>query len=117
MKNLLIVDDQPGIRLLLFEVFQREGYTAHLAANGVAALELIEKTKPDCVLLDMEMDGMSGTEVLKKMKEKWPEIPVIMMTANELDPTDEIMKDIDHYFMKPFDIYKVCEAVNELFIK
>lgn len=117
MKNLLIVDDQPGIRLLLCEVFQREGYTTHLAANGHAALQLVEEVKPDCVLLDMEMHGMNGTEVLKQLKAKWPEIPVIMMTANDVELTDAIMKDVVHYFTKPFDIYLVCEAVNELFIK
>lgn len=117
MKNLLIVDDQPGIRLLLCEVFKQEGYTTHLAANGVAALQLVEKVKPDCVLLDMEMDGMNGADVLRKLKVNWPEIPVIMMTANEMELAGDILKDVVHYFTKPFDIYKMCEAVNGLFIK
>lgn len=117
MKNLLIVDDQPGIRLLLCEVFRNEGYTTHLAANGIAALQLVEEVKPDVILLDIEMRGMSGTEVLKKLKATWPEIPVIMMTANEVELSDQILKDVVHYFTKPFDIYIVCEAVNELFIK
>ena len=55
MKQLLIVDDQQGIRLLLNEVFKREGYTTYLAANGIVALELAEKIKLDGVLLDMKI--------------------------------------------------------------
>mgnify|MGYP003563437882 FL=1 len=62
MKQLLIVDDQQGIRLLLNEVFKREGYTTYLAANGIEALELAEKIKLDNVLLDMKIPRMNGIE-------------------------------------------------------
>lgn len=55
MENkLLIVDDQYGIRILLNEVFQREGYTTFQAANGLQALEIVQKHQPNLVLLDMK---------------------------------------------------------------
>lgn len=116
MKQLLIVDDQQGIRLLLNEVFKREGYATFLAANGIEALEIAERIKPDVVLLDMKIPGMDGIEILKRIKLKTPNMPVVMMTAyGELDLIQEAMKlGAAHYFTKPFDIYEVRDAVKGL---
>ncbi len=116
VKKLLIVDDQQGIRLLLNEVFKREGYETFLAANGIEALDIAERIKPDGVLLDMKIPGMDGIEILKRLKSKMPEVPVVMMTAyGELDLIQEAMKlGAAHYFTKPFDIYEVRDAVNAM---
>lgn len=117
MKSLLIVDDQTGIRLLLDEVFRREGFVTRLAANGVEALQAVEDEVPGCILLDMKMPGIDGVEVLKRLKKGWPEIPVIMMTAyGELELTDDALQiGALKYFTKPFDIYEVRDAVIALF--
>ena len=116
MRKLLIADDQLGIRLLLSEVFQREGYEIYLAANGVEALQVVKDEQPHCLLLDMEMPRMNGAEVLKELQKSWPDIPVIMMTAHDrVELTDKMLKGIVHLFTKPFDIYEVREAVNRLF--
>lgn len=117
MKSLLIVDDQTGIRLLLDEVFRREGFVTRLAANGAEALQAVEDEVPGCILLDMKMPGIDGVEVLKRIKKRWPEIPVIMMTAyGELEMTDDALQiGALKYFTKPFDIYEVRDAVNVLF--
>ena len=117
MKSLLIVDDQKGIRLLLDEVFRREGFKTTLAANGLEALQAVEQEVPGCVLLDMKMPGIDGLEVLKRLKIGWPEIPVIMMTAyGEIELTEDALKTgAVKYFTKPFDIYEVRDAVNAMF--
>ena len=81
VKEILIVDDQPGIRLLLNEVFKKEGYVTHLAPNGVEALKIFDQQHIDCVLLDMKIPGMNGIEILQKLKEKNKDLPVMMMTA------------------------------------
>lgn len=116
MENkLLIVDDQYGIRILLNEVFQREGYTTFQAANGVQALEVVQKHKPDLVLLDMKIPGMDGIEILKRIKEINQQIKVIIMTAyGELDMIQET-KDLGAimHFAKPFDIDELREAVKK----
>ncbi|WP_342513255.1 response regulator [Sporosarcina sp. FSL K6-1522] len=119
MKKLLIVDDQTGIRLLLDEVFRREGFVTQLAANGMEALQAVKETVPGCVLLDMKMPGIDGIEVLKQLKKGWPEVPVIMMTAyGEIELTDDALKiGAEQYFTKPFDIYEVRDAVNAMFEK
>lgn len=116
MKTVLIVDDQPGIRLLLEELFIHEQYNTQSAANGGQALRKVEENPPDCILLDMQMPGLDGIEVLKRIKVHWPEIPVIMMTANEeLEKVEQAM-DLGSvkYFTKPFDIFAVRDAVNNL---
>jgi two-component system, response regulator, stage 0 sporulation protein F len=112
--KILIVDDQYGIRILLNEVFQREGYTTYQAANGMQALEIVRKHRPDLVLLDMKIPGMDGIEILKRLKEIDPDIKVIIMTAyGELDMIQET-KELGAimHFAKPFDIDDLRAAVK-----
>lgn len=116
MKRLLIVDDQQGIRLLLNEVMKKEGYETYLAASGLEALKIAEEQEIDCVLLDMKIPGMSGVEILKHLKEKWPTIPVFMMTAyGELDIVQEALGlGAIRYFTKPFDIFELRDEVKKI---
>ncbi|MDF2938346.1 MAG: CheY-like receiver protein, partial [Paenibacillaceae bacterium] len=80
-KKILIVDDQNGIRILLMEVFNVEGYQTFQASNGKLALEIVRKESPDLVLLDMKIPGMDGLDILKHIKQIDSSIKVIMMTA------------------------------------
>ncbi|MBI0578140.1 response regulator [Neobacillus cucumis] len=114
-EKILIVDDQFGIRILLNEVFQKEGYQTYQAANGIQALDIVKKHDPDLVLLDMKIPGMDGIEILKRMKVIDPEIRVIIMTAyGELDMIQEA-KDLGAitHFAKPFDIDDIRAAVKK----
>lgn len=114
-EKILIVDDQFGIRILLNEVFQKEGYQTFQAANGIQALDILKKHDPDLVLLDMKIPGMDGIEILKRMKVIDPDIRVIIMTAyGELDMIQEAknLGAITH-FAKPFDIDDIRAAVKK----
>jgi two-component system response regulator (stage 0 sporulation protein F) len=114
-QKLLIVDDQYGIRILLNEVFQKEGYQTFQAANGYQALDIVEKHSPDLVLLDMKIPGMDGIEILKRLKAINSDIQVIIMTAyGELDMIQE-SKDLGAitHFAKPFDIDEIRDAVRK----
>jgi two-component system response regulator (stage 0 sporulation protein F) len=116
-RKLLIVDDQNGIRILLTEVFNSEGYETFQASNGRLALDIVRDEKPDLVLLDMKIPGMDGLEILKQIRKIDKEIKVIMMTAyGELDMIKEAMElgALSH-FTKPFDIDELRHAVNGLF--
>jgi two-component system, response regulator, stage 0 sporulation protein F len=113
--KILIVDDQYGIRILLCEVFQKEGYTTYQAANGKQALAIAGKDKPDLVILDMKLPGMGGDEILRRLKSIDPNIRVIMMTAyGELDLIQEAMElgALTH-FTKPFDIDELKDKVSD----
>lgn len=116
MKGILIVDDQQGIRLLLNEVFKKEGYITYLAANGLDALNIAENEKIDCVLLDMKIPGMDGIEILKRLKESYTDLPVVMMTAyGESDIMEEALKlGAVRYFTKPFKIFEVRDEVKQI---
>nr|WP_209853242.1 response regulator [Paenibacillus sediminis] len=113
-KKVLIVDDQNGIRILLMEVFNSEGYNTFQAANGKIALEIVKNESPDLVLLDMKIPGMDGLEILKHIKAMNPNIKVIMMTAyGELDMIKEATElGALMHFTKPFDIDEMRVAVN-----
>jgi len=114
-KKVLIVDDQFGIRTLLNEVLQKEGYEIFQAANGLQALHIIKKHSPDLVLLDMKIPGMDGLEILEKLKEIDSEVRVLIMTAyGELDMIEKTKKlGALAHFSKPFDIDEVRSAVKK----
>ena len=113
-EKILIVDDQYGIRVLLNEVFNKEGYKTFQAANGIQALDIVKNQRPDLVLLDMKIPGMDGIEILKRMKIIDEGIRVIIMTAyGELDMIQE-SKELGAltHFAKPFDIDGIRDAVK-----
>src|SRR5882762_7804465 len=84
--TLLIVDDEDGPRQSLQVVFKGE-YELLLAADGPTAIELAQKNRVDVAILDIRMKGMSGIEVLERLKYVDPKIEVIMMTAFETTET------------------------------
>ena len=113
--NIMIVDDQYGIRILLNEVLQKEGYETFQAANGAQALEIAKNNKLDLVLLDMKIPGMDGIEILKRLKEYDSSIAVIIMTAyGELDMIQKAndLGALSH-FAKPFDIVDIRNTVKK----
>lgn len=113
-KKILIVDDQFGIRVLLQEVLQREGYEVFQANNGPTALEVVEQENPDLILLDMKIPGMDGLEILRVIRKREIDTKVIMMTAyGELNLIREAMEmGALAHFTKPFDIDELRQAVN-----
>lgn len=116
VKKILIIDDQLGIRLLLTELFKKEGYETAQAANGAEALEYLQKERPDLVLLDMKIPGMDGLEILRRIREIDTSLKVIMMTAyGELDMIQEAkgLGALKH-FTKPFDINEIRAEVRDI---
>ncbi|AKO94800.1 response regulator [Priestia filamentosa] len=114
-ERILIVDDQYGIRILLTEVLQKEGYKTLQASNGFEAIDIAKERTPDLVLLDMKIPGMDGIEILKRLKELDATVKVIIMTAyGELDMIQEA-KDLGAltHFAKPFDIDEIRQAVKK----
>ena len=114
--SILIVDDQLGVRRLLFETFTDDGYTVQMAASGYEALDKLKDFQPGLVLLDMKMPKMNGLETLRKIRKMDPNQPVIMMTAyEELEIVAEAMKlGVKEYITKPFDIYDLKLRVKQI---
>ena len=78
--HILITDDEKSIRNILRDILEFEKYSVLEAENGEEALSLIGKEEIDLVILDIKMKGMDGIEVLEKIKEAIPELPVIMIS-------------------------------------
>lgn len=103
--RILIVDDELIMRESLAAWLERDGYDVEKAASGEDALEMLKKTRFDILLLDIKMEGMSGLEVLKKIKERDSDVAVVMITAyGSISTSIEAMKSgAADYLLKPFD--------------
>lgn len=110
--TLLVVDDEEGPRQSLRVVFKDE-YNVLLASDGRAAIELARKSPVDVAVLDIRMGGMSGIELLGKLKEVDPCIEVVMMTAFETADTirQALRLSACDYLNKPFDLNSMRDAV------
>lgn len=108
MFAILVVDDEPANRDLLSRRLERKGYFVKTASSGAEALETIGTMRPDVVMLDINMPGMSGVEVLAEVRKKWTfaEQPVIMCSAQ----TDSALiatcltNGANDYVTKPLDM-------------
>src|SRR5450755_3940892 len=112
--TLLIVDDEDGPRQSLRVIFKDE-YDLLMAEDGPTAIDLAQKHDIDVAVLDIRMAGMSGIEVLERLRFVQPEIEAIMITAFET--TDTIRQALRlracDYINKPFDIATIRAAVNQ----
>jgi len=111
--QILIVDDEPGIRRILEAVFAKDGYKVYSAENGRKALEILENTPISIVITDLIMPDMNGIELLKAARQKRPEIIVVVMTAYGAIKTavDAIRYGAADYITKPFDVNEMRTVV------
>jgi len=100
--SILIIDDEESIRVSL-EGILKNLYYAKTAENGSIALEMLQNYHYDLILTDIMMDDMTGIELLKKIKEKFPEIPVVLMTGySSIDTAIEAIRlGASDYLIKP----------------
>ena len=113
-----MVDDDGGIRQTLAEILEAEGCRVETAADGALALAKIETDGFDVVLTDVVMPNMDGYELFTTVRKRWPELPILMMTAFHYDK-DHIIKrsrleGLDGViFKKPVDSERLCAALVE----
>jgi CheY-like chemotaxis protein len=86
-QRILVVDDEPEILGLFKDLFTQRGYEVECASNGLEALESVDNSRIDAILLDVRMPSMDGIETLASVKQKRPEITVVMLTAYGGDET------------------------------
>jgi two-component system, NtrC family, response regulator AtoC len=101
--NILVVDDEPAMRLLLTSVLTDEGYAVAAAAGGAEALQLVQRHHYQVVITDLRMPGLSGLEVLEAVRRDDPDTAVILLTAfGSIESAVEAMrKGAAHYLLKP----------------
>ncbi|CUH95039.1 hypothetical protein P22_1108 [Propionispora sp. 2/2-37] len=115
-KSILIVDDEQRMRKLVSDFLSREGYTILEAADGKAALQVLEQETVDLVILDVMMPEHDGWTVCREIR-KDNNIPVIMLTARseEVDQLFAFEIGADEYITKPFSPKILTARVNSIF--
>ncbi len=114
MKKILLVDDEESIQFLYREEFSDLGYEVLSALNGDDALKLFAEHQPDLVILDIQMPGINGIEVLRQMKMQSAEVPVILCSAYHDYKQDLSSWASDEYVVKSGDTTELKEAVDRL---
>jgi class 3 adenylate cyclase/CheY-like chemotaxis protein len=115
--RILVVDDMPANVRLLEAVLEPAGYAVHSASSGPEALELVAAELPDLVLLDVQMAGMNGYEVCRRIRENEATelIPVVMVTSHDSEARiDGIRAGADDFVTKPFDKQELLLRVRSL---
>lgn len=112
--RVLIVDDELNIRRILQASFDKNGWMALTAESGDEALRLLARERIDCVLTDVTMPGMSGYELQKEVAERYPDIPVVIMTAYGTIPqaVEAIRSGAFEFVTKPFDLDSVKKTIQ-----
>jgi two-component system response regulator (stage 0 sporulation protein F) len=113
MNKILLVDDEEGTQFLYREVLEEDGYEVHSALTGEDALQKLKIVSPDLVILDINMPGMSGIEVLRKIKGKNPNMPVIFNTGYHECKQDIGAWASDDYIVKSVDFDELKAAVRQ----
>ncbi|TGE39677.1 response regulator [Desulfosporosinus fructosivorans] len=117
---ILVVDDNNGIRRLMSEFFNQQGFYVREASDGSTALQLVMEEKPTLVLLDLRMPGLGGLEILAEIRDLAPETIVVIMSAyfdaKDLKKAVEEGK-IEHFIIKPFNLEEVRILIYELLNK
>jgi DNA-binding NtrC family response regulator len=108
--RILIVDDEEEMRKILSHILEKEGFMVITAPNGREAIQRICIDAPDAVFLDVHMPGLTGMEVLKKIREIDDHLPVVLITAyaNIHQAVEAVKEGAYDYFAKPFDNQEVA---------
>ena len=112
---ILVVDDQPSAAEFLRLLLTQHGHHVATAANGVEALVALEQRRFDLVLSDLDMPGMDGFELLHRVRQRWPELPVVTVTA--LSDVSKVVEAVQlgavDYLLKPAEAPAVLNVVRK----
>jgi CheY-like chemotaxis protein len=119
INKILVVDDEESIRNLFLDAFNKEEYTVVTVENGEDALELLAKENIKVMFLDLNLPGMNGNELCKKVRQFHPLAIIHAITGyNSLfELVDCRRSGFDDYFTKPLDLPQVYRATKEAFNK
>jgi DNA-binding NtrC family response regulator len=115
MGKILIVDDELNMRLVLSAMLKKEGFEISSASNGREALQILQTNNIDVVITDLKMPDIDGMELLTVISERYPEIPVIMITAHGTIATavEALKKGAFDYITKPFDLDDLKNIISK----
>src|SRR5450755_5085781 len=112
-QTILIVDDEPQIRRVMLTTLSSHGYTVVEAKSGEEALDLIRADRPDLIILDVNLPGISGLETCREIRASC-EVPIIMLTVrnSERDKVQALDAGADDYVVKPFGVQELMARIR-----
>ena len=116
-KKILVIDDEENIRILYSEELQDEGYDVIVASNAEEADIKIRESNPDLITLDIRMPGMDGIELLRKLRERDKNIPIVMCSAYSDYKQDFRTWASEAYIIKSSDMVELKSTIREIFKK
>ncbi len=112
MKKILIVDDEEVIRMLYAEELEEEGYRVVTSASGHGLVEMIERERPDLVILDIKMAEHNGLDLLQDIRREFYNIPVILCSAYSSFKGDLKSIAADYYVVKSADLSELKQRIK-----
>ncbi len=111
--KILVVDDEPKIRMFIRANLEARGYEVYLAQDGVEAVEMAARLLPDVIVLDINMPRMDGVEACKRIRE-WSNVPIIILSVreDEKDKVKALNEGADDYVTKPFGIEELLARIR-----
>jgi CheY-like chemotaxis protein len=116
-KKILVVDDEEPIRMLYKSELEEEGYDVTLASNATEALEKVESTPLDLIILDIKMPGMNGIEAMQKIVGKKGNIPIIVNSAYPHFKESFMTWVADEYVVKSSNLQELKDKIRQLLNK
>ena len=115
-QKILVIDDEESICRALSTIFKDEGFETISASRGEVGLEILDKEKPSMVFLDIWMPGMDGLEVLQKIKETFPELPVVMISGHAAISTamEATRMGASDFIEKPLELEAIMKVVHRV---
>jgi DNA-binding response OmpR family regulator len=115
-QHVLVVDDDPTVSDVVRRYLERADLEVTLASDGPSALALIEARRPDLVVLDLMLPGLPGLEVARRLRERDPDLPIVMLTAlgEESDRVLGLSLGADDYVTKPFSPRELALRVQSV---
>ncbi|MGC2060033.1 MAG: response regulator transcription factor [Candidatus Sulfotelmatobacter sp.] len=112
--RILVVEDDPSVQKALKRLFETEGYTVELQANGQSALESFQSSPPAVIILDLRLPKLSGSDLCKVVKAQAPQLPIVVLSATS-DVSDKVLLlelGADDYVTKPFSPRELLARVR-----
>ena len=117
-KTIVVIDDERNIQATLSAILERNGYRVHVGPNASLGRKKVEEIKPDLVLLDLGLPDAEGLDVLRQFKADFPEMPVMILTANDTlaNAIESIKLGAFHFLSKPYaaeELLSLCQRALE----
>jgi DNA-binding response OmpR family regulator len=112
--RILVVEDDPSVQKALKRLFETEGYTVEVQANGQSALESFQTSPPAVIILDLRLPKLSGSDLCKEVKAQAPALPIVVLSATS-DVSDKVLLlelGADDYVTKPFSPRELLARVR-----